>query len=99
MDPLRTTGAALCVVVLALPITACGNDSDSSSKASSGSSSTQSGGGGGYGSSSSSSASSQGSTEGLKVEGTPVSLHGEKTVSGETSVELDDNYFEPTVLR
>jgi len=97
MDSLRTTGAALVVVVLALPIAACGSDSGSSSKASSGSSSSQSGSAGGYGSSSS--ASPKASTGGFKVEGTPVSLHGTKTVSGETSVELDDNYFKPTVLK
>jgi plastocyanin len=48
------------------------------------SSSTESGGGGG----------------GKKtIAGVPANDHGSKTVSGETEVELDDFYFEPTVLR
>ena len=48
------------------------------------SSSTESGGGGG----------------GKKtIAGVPANDHGSKTVSGETEVELDDFYFNPTVLK
>jgi plastocyanin len=36
----------------------------------------------------------------LSVEGTPVADHGTKTVAGgQLSVELDDNYFKPTVIK
>ena len=50
---------------------------------SSGSSSSESGGGGGK----------------KTIAGVPANDHGSKNVSGEAEVELDDFYFEPTVLR
>src|SRR4051794_22431237 len=100
----RRTGPALSVLALCLAMAGCGSDSSSSSKASSGESSSSSAGSsqgaGGYGSSgSSSSSSASGSASGFKVEGTPVTLKGTKTVSGESSVELDDDYFKPTVIK
>ena len=49
------------------------------------SSSTESGGGGGGGK--------------TTIAGVPANNHGTKSVSNETEVELDDYYFDPTVLK
>jgi plastocyanin len=53
------------------------------------------------GSSSSTSSSSESGGGGGKktIAGVPANDHGSKNVSGEAEVELDDFYFEPTVLR
>ena len=53
------------------------------------------------GSSNSSSSSSESGGGGGKktIAGVPANDHGSKNVSGEAEVELDDFYFEPTVLR
>jgi plastocyanin len=52
------------------------------------------------GSSSSTSSSSESGGGGKKtIAGVPANDHGSKNVSGEAEVELDDFYFEPTVLR
>src|SRR3954451_11755616 len=81
----------------AAAIAGCGSSSSSDSAKTSSSSSSATGSG--YGSSSSSAGSSS-SSSAFKVEGTPVSFHSAKTVSGAgTSVELDDNYFKPTVIK
>jgi len=55
---------------------------------------------GGYGSKSKSSSSESGGGGGKKtIAGVPANDHGSKNVSGEAEVELDDFYFDPTVLR
>jgi plastocyanin len=55
---------------------------------------------GGSNKSSSSSEGGGGGGGGKKtIAGVPANDHGSKTVSGETEVELDDFYFEPTVLK
>jgi len=54
----------------------------------------------GCGGSSSGSSSSESGGGGKKtIAGVPANDHGSKNVSGEAEVELDDFYFEPTVLR
>jgi plastocyanin len=53
-------------------------------------------------SSSSSSSGSNESTTSTTINGTQVDSHGTKDVSGETGkieIELDDNYFDPTILK
>jgi plastocyanin len=55
---------------------------------------------GGSSNSKSSSSESGGGGGGKKtIAGVPANDHGSKNVSGEAEVELDDFYFEPTVLR
>jgi plastocyanin len=54
---------------------------------------------GGYGSKSKSTSSESAGGGGKKtIAGVPANDHGSKNVSGEAEVELDDFYFEPTVL-
>jgi len=92
MSPRQTLGAVALFLSSVALAAGCGSDSQGSSSQSS----SSSGAGSGYGSSSSRSSSSAG---GFAVEGTPVAFHGQKTFSGEGSVELDDNYFEPTLIK
>lgn len=54
---------------------------------------------GGSSNSTSSSSESGGSGGKKTIAGVPANDHGNKNVSGEAEVELDDFYFEPTVLR
>jgi plastocyanin len=55
---------------------------------------------GGYGGSkSTSSQSSSGGGGQVNAAGVQANNHGAKSVSGETKVELDDYYFEPTILK
>jgi len=58
---------------------------------------------GGYGGGSKASSTSEGSGGGgggqIDAAGVQANDHGSKSASGETKVELDDYYFEPTVLK
>jgi plastocyanin len=54
---------------------------------------------GGYGGSKSKSSSSESEGGKTTVAGVSANNHGTKSVSGEAEVELDDYYFEPTVLK
>jgi plastocyanin len=60
---------------------------------------------GGYGGGSKASSTSQGSGSGgggggqINAAGVQANNHGSKSASGETKVEIDDYYFEPTVLK
>jgi plastocyanin len=58
---------------------------------------------GGYGGKSKSSSSTESSGGGgggkTTIAGVPANNHGTKSVSGEAEVEVDDYYFEPTVLK
>jgi plastocyanin len=59
---------------------------------------------GGYGGGSKASSTSEGSGSGggggqINAAGVQANDHGSKSASGETKVELDDYYFEPTVLK
>jgi plastocyanin len=76
-------GVVLVAVTLTLVAVAAAG-CGGSSKSSSSSTSESSGGGGGGGQ--------------KTIAGVPANDHGSKNVSGEAEVELDDYYFEPTVL-
>src|ERR1051325_8814535 len=59
---------------------------------------------GGYGGGAKASSTSEGSGSGggggqINAAGVQANDHGSKSASGETKVELDDYYFEPTVLK
>jgi plastocyanin len=54
---------------------------------------------GGYGGSNSSKSGSSGSGGQVNAAGVQANDHGAKSVSGETKVEMDDYYFEPTILK
>jgi plastocyanin len=78
------------VLVMGLAAVSCGNGSDETTPA----------GGGGGGAAASESPSEGGESGTTTIEGQTVNDHGSADVSGkaDTSLELDDFYFEPTVL-